>query len=210
MTDKERILTAIIQRMSMAVAGSSKLIYFGSDIVAPDDENRFRIHRQPLFSESVNHLTPGDLVIAETSPRPSEFSVGFVHQVIDSSRILIREIGSNRICDYGNETFSKIVNLGEEIFEKDQYRLRVKVFKAFRRIDHFWHYYGGLSFGEKGKALLTVREKFGGMRQKSIPYTIELTWHKRTPIKEVVRQMLEQGFGKREFDKKEKALAVTS
>lgn len=202
MTDKERMLTAIIQRMITCIrGGSGKLMYPHFQGIKPG-KGEFGLYGD-MISDCREYLEPGDLVIAGTSWQPHRFSVGFVVEVTGYASILIREIGTNELCNYGNESFTKVVGLGEETFEKNEYQFKLKVLKAFRRLDGYWHLYGGLNFANKGHATLLVRERFGGFtrNQESIPYEIKLMWNKCTTIKEIARQMSEQGYGKRKFEK---------
>ena len=52
----------------------------------------------------------GDLVLGKTAivMGPSDFSVGWVEEVIGYAHCMIREIGSDRTADYGNEDFQPI------------------------------------------------------------------------------------------------------
>lgn len=79
-------------------------------------------------------LKAGDLVMANTTIFPNEFMVGFVHEVKDDC-VVIREIGSKKLCNYYNETFSVINKdkLGYEILEGVQYKTYQKVLKAFSK-----------------------------------------------------------------------------
>lgn len=120
MTDKERILMVIITRiipglMFNCFKYEDREKYVESNML---DGNKF--------------LNKGDLVYANTSIYPNDFCVGFVEEVKDDC-VVIREIGSERLCNYSNESFSKINKdkIGYEILEGKQYKTYQMVLKAF-------------------------------------------------------------------------------
>lgn len=89
MTDKERILTYIIQR------------FYPKYIIGLDN-------RREIFDKcKASSIRKGDLVIAISSGLHS-FSIGYVENLLSESEMLIREIGTNRTCKIGNEMFYKI------------------------------------------------------------------------------------------------------
>lgn len=112
MTDKERILMAIITRI---IPG---MLY-----------NPFEKKEEYVKSYMLNHsgLCKDDLVFANTTLSINDFVVGFVDHIEDDC-VVIREIGSNRICNYYNESFSVInkEKLGYEILEGVQYKIYKK------------------------------------------------------------------------------------
>lgn len=116
MRDKERILMVIITRIIPGLTSCmcNKEEYVHSCMLEP------------------SKLKPGDLVMANTTITPNPFVVGFVNEVKDDC-VVIREIGSKRLCEYRNESFT-IINkerLGYEILEGIQYKIYQKVLKAF-------------------------------------------------------------------------------
>ena len=116
MRDKERILMVIITRIIPGLTSCmrNKEEYVHSCMLEP------------------SRLKPGDLVMANTTITPNPFVVGFVNEVKDDC-VVIREIGSKRLCEYYNESFT-IINkecLGYEILEGIQYKIYQKVLKAF-------------------------------------------------------------------------------
>ncbi len=118
MRDKERILTMIISRI---IPGLTSCMTKKEDYVRP-------------WGFNTRELKAGDLVMANTTIFPNEFMVGFVHEVKDDC-VVIREIGSKKLCNYYNETFSVINKdkLGYEILEGVQYKTYQKVLKAFSK-----------------------------------------------------------------------------
>lgn len=108
MRDKERILMVIITRIIPGLTSCmcNKEEYVHSCMLEP------------------SRLKPGDLVMANTTITPNPFVVGFVNEVKDDY-VVIREIGSKRLCEYRNESFT-IINkerLGYEILEGIQYKI---------------------------------------------------------------------------------------
>ena len=101
MTDKERILSAIVSNIIPGLA-------YGFD------KEKDRYIDDCMLNPS--KLKKGDLVFARTSMYPNDFSVGFVHEVKEDC-VVIRKIGSDKLCNYYNEGFTKInkERLGYEI-----------------------------------------------------------------------------------------------
>lgn len=119
MSDKERILIYLVNWIYR------KALY---DL----DARRKWLDMQPGLCSGLNPLQPGDLVTTMTTIFPNEWMVGFVHEVKPDC-VVIREIGSDRLCDYRNEAFFRIDKeiLGHEILEGDQYKTYRKVLTAF-------------------------------------------------------------------------------
>lgn len=143
MTDKERILMAIITRI---IPG---LIY------------RYNHEERKEYVESCilnqDNLKVGDLVFATTTITPNDFMVGFVHS-INPEYVVIREIGSNNLCNYYNECFTKInkEKLGYQYLEGIEYTIYQKCLAAFEE-------YGGYSIRFKeiffDNAICTVKAR---------------------------------------------------
>lgn len=96
MKDKERILMTIINRI---IPG----LYFSNSI-----EDKEKICKTYMLEK--NYLKHGDLVFANTTIVPNDFMVGFVEKVDEENDcVVIREIGSERLCNYSNEFFTVIV-----------------------------------------------------------------------------------------------------
>lgn len=134
MKDKERILMAIVTRIIPC------LLYGGFDkkeeYVKPQILSNFKLKK-------------GDLVFANTSININDFVVGFVES-IEEDCVVIREIGSKRLCNYYNETFSVINKdkLGYEILEGVQYETYQKVIKAFNKYTKYYTRFKSISFNE--------------------------------------------------------------
>lgn len=132
MTDKERILMTVITRI---IPG---LLY------SPFNKREEYVKSYML---NTSELCKGDLVFANTSININDFIVGFVERIEDDC-VVIREIGSNRICNYYNESFSVInrEKLGYEILEGIQYKIYQKVLNAFGRYTKYHTRFKAISF----------------------------------------------------------------
>ncbi len=145
------------------------------DIIAKDKEEYVK-------SNMLNgiKLEKGDLVYANTSIYPNDFCVGFVDSV-HSDKTVIREIGSKRLCDYYNESFTKInkEKLGYEILEGVQYQTYKKVLKAFSNIEGRTRF-RSIEF-DGNKCTVTSRNKF----ENEISGTVEFEYNSKTTIKHI-------------------------
>jgi len=189
MNDKERILTTIIRGLYFT---------FGLDSV-----NRDLTGYVSFEHNGFNGMPKvGDLVMCKTSGI-HDFTVGFVEEVIDTAwhGCVIREIGTNRVCKIGNESFATIKGLSSmELLEDKEYRFYFKVLKAFRRLDDFVHKFGYIEFPGKNIVKIWVRERYGGMLTiPSGPYKIEFKYTMKMSIKKIAETMVEHGFGKEKF-----------
>lgn len=127
MSDKERILICLVNRI------------FSKALYGPSSTRLKWLDMQTGMFSDLNYLKPGDLVTTMTTIFPNEWMVGFVHEV-KPNFVVIREIGSDRLCDYSNETFLRIDKeiLGYEILEGIQYQTYKKVQKAFTETNFYY------------------------------------------------------------------------
>lgn len=146
MKDKDRILMVIITRIIPSLA------YCCHDYKDIDKYIE-------LNMLSGLELNKGDLVFANTSIYPNDFCVGFVEEQKDDC-VVIREIGSDKLCNYYNESFTRINKdrLGYEILEGLQYKTYQKVLKAFEYTGYFTRF-KSISFNEN-KCIVEARESF--------------------------------------------------
>ena len=117
MTDKERILYKLVQRLF------PKVLF--------PDPNQSEIYRFQQANFDGSDLQKGDLVVATTTIRPNDFLVGFFEKKV-AATYFIREIGTKNITHYSNETFYRIPKelLRYEILEGVQYKTYEKCCKA--------------------------------------------------------------------------------
>lgn len=142
MRDKERILMVLISR------------------IVPE-LSQYGVKKEDYFQYTLNQtkLHPGDLVLANTS-NINPYMIGYV-QDIKNDCIVIREIGSKKLCNYYNETFS-IINkdiLGYEILEGLQYKIYQKVLKAFDNYTGYTTRFRSIKFSDD-ICNVTSREMF--------------------------------------------------
>jgi len=124
MDDKSRILMEIIRGLY-----STLLFKVRDHNYYNEGLKREYVH----FDYSNNNIQKGDLVMG-TSIMPHDYFIGWVEEVLSYGHCMIRELGSNRVCDYSNEGFVKIVGLRpEQLWEQEHREFYQKVLKAFRR-----------------------------------------------------------------------------
>lgn len=140
-----------------------------------------------LFDKPGCEIKKGDLVTAMTSIWYNDFMVGFVEEVIGPDALLIREIGSDRTCEYSNERFIRIDKdlLGYEILEGKEYEVYQKCLKAFQ--EYYVYRFGGIQF-DKNKVTLSARKVFS----EDIAFTIEFYYNSKTSIKSIRDKLQEQ------------------
>lgn len=196
MNDRERILTTIIRNLYTTQLFCSRGM---SELDFVDKYNG-----QIYTHFGVNETLPiqvGDLVIGVTGGI-ADFSIGFVHEIHNTSHMVIREIGTNRLCNYSNESFKRITGLSEtELLEGEQYLFYRKLLKAFGKADDYWYRFGGTKFHPENIVEVWIRQRYGGLTEPSMPFSFTMKWNKRMSIKKIIETMRENGYGTREFDK---------
>ena len=206
MNDKERILMEIISELaSTQILGPASHGGGGYHEAAYQDKTLRGDLPLTHFAYSIQDedLKPGMLVLCQTMGI-NDWKVGFIVKRLEYGRCLIREIGSERVCDVGNERFLPILGLTErQLLEGDRYQFYLKVQKAFSRGDEYFYRFGGVTF-EEHEAVIWVRDYHGGFlkyRQGgSLPFAVRLRWNKRTSVKAILEAMRAAGYGTREFD----------
>lgn len=205
LTDRERILSHVIA----GLATTSVLCRRGDTFTEGSFDHglggipyvHFARYRKPV---------KGDLVLGSTGfvHGAHEYSIGFYVEPLDSSMggAVIREIGSQRLCNYSNEEFVPIVGLyRENLFEGHEYIMSQKIKAAFAKGREYWYRYGSVEFSENDgvkKVKIWVREAFGGMDRKkeSQPFAIEMEWTPKTSMKAILAAMRAGGYGTRKFE----------
>jgi len=203
--DRERILVNICAALAHELSNLQSLPEVQRYMANPHSLSRVRcdwssFNRKPFEK--------GDLVACFTSygMQQNPHLVSFVEgpHPNDSSGLALRAIGTNDICNYGNESFIRISGIPERLlWEGSKHEFAQKLSKAFRNLDDYGHRFRGLEFREDGIASVFVGEVFGGSLSKTgqtKPYEIKIKFTKRTTIKNIISQMKEQGFGTRKFE----------
>lgn len=186
MTDKERILMCIVTRIIPAVDLYNS---YRNDSNGDNWAIKGNLFRQ-------EELKNGDLVYACTPRTPNDWMVGFVDHV-DKERdcVVIREIGTDRLCDYSNESFTLInkERLGYEILEGVQYKIYNKSLKAFSDYVGYCTRFHSIKF-DGDKCFLSARTMF----QSDIDWTVEFEYSSKTTIKSIGKLLEEKENGKKE------------
>ena len=196
LTDRERILMTIIDRLSstMMLRAHPPHLNWSSDYYKSDDGGIGYVHFAPWKKPE-----PGDLVLANTG-HVSEWKIGWYVEKADGiGGAVIREIGTDRLCNYGNESFTPILGMAPlALLESDQRSFYVKVQRAFAKGDEYLYRFGGLRF-DGAEAVITIREAFGGLGAPTVPFEVRLPWTKRTPIAAILKAMRDAGYGTKDF-----------
>lgn len=178
MTDKERILMMLLQSV------------YRIALYNPSKVEKWKDIQPPMFGFDTKRrpLERGDLVIASTSFRPNDYLVGFVHEPPDKyGTVVIREIGTQRLCNYGNESFMRIDKdlLGYELYEGVQYQTVRKVEKAFAAADHSYTVrFGGLEF-DGNICKVKARKVFSD----EIIFCFDFPYNQKTSIKSITERI---------------------
>ena len=172
MSDKERILMTIINRFIPYLS-----ISYDST--------------EPLAESSIFNTTKlknGDLVVAQTAIHINPFCVGYVEDVNEKDGyVLIREIGSTKLCKYYNESFICLNKdkLGYEILEGTQYITYQKVLKAF---DYTGYYVRFMSISfDKNICTVKAREAY----ENDEIFSISFKYNSKTSIKSIADMLID-------------------
>lgn len=173
MTDKERILMAIITRI---IPG---LLY------SPFDKRDEYVKSYILNSAGIRK---GDFVFANTTLNINDFVVGIVDHIEDDC-VVIREIGSNRLCNYYNESFSVInkEKLGYEMLEGVQYKIYQKVIKAFEKFTGYYTRFKSISF-DGDICTVQARETF----KNDLLFEVSFPFNSKTTIASIGKLLEEK------------------
>ncbi|WP_099467855.1 hypothetical protein [Konateibacter massiliensis] len=175
MTDKERILMTIITR-----------VIPGLTYCCHSYEDREKYVKSYMLNR--NGLEKGDLVFANTSIKMNDFVVGFIEDFKPECTV-IRELGSNRLCNYYNESFSVINKdkLGYEILEGIQYKIYQKVLKAFSDYSSYSARFHSIEFNNK---ICTVKSR--KMFSNEPTHEFSFKYNSKTTIKEIGKLLEEK------------------
>lgn len=168
MTDKERILTCIITRIIPGLLYSSM-------------SEHDKYVKSYMFKKQ--DLQKGDLVFGNTTRVPNDFLVGFIDHIdTEKDCVVIREIGSQRLCNYYNESFTVINKdyLGYEILEGTKYKIYQKTIKAFNEFTKYNTRFKDISF-EGNICTVQARESF----KDDVLFEISFSYNSKTTIKSI-------------------------
>lgn len=204
MTDRERILVNIAAELAHEVEYYQRLhVVQAHEQQWPDSARRIRAEWTALGNPKYNK---GDLVVCFTSTgrQQNPWLISFVEAdrcKHDPHGLLLRAIGTDKLCDYSNESFIKITGIPARLlWEGDQYQFSIKLHKALVKFDKYGHVFRGLEFPEPDRAIVYIGERWGGLNKPTKPYTVEIQFSKRTTIREVMTRLRAAGFGTRDFE----------
>lgn len=203
MTDRERILMNIAAMLAKELCNLQSLPSVREYMNNPHSLSHIRMESgyapKPKYEK-------GDLVLCQTSVgrQQNPWLISFVESAgckNDPSGLLLRSVGEKATCNYGDESCAKIVGIPERLlWEGDKQQFSEKLTKALLKLDTHTHRYRGLRFPKEGQADVTFGEIWGGLRNKTKPYTLRVIYTRKTTIKNIVAQLESQGFGTRKFE----------
>lgn len=189
MTDKERILTTIIDRIT------AKYAYDINSMRLKESDNVY----WDLFNKRIKE---GDIVVASTCLEANDFTVGIVKENCFNEKgyYLVQELGSNRLCEYRNVAF---YILNKKMFGKYDflYGRQYKVYSMIRNVLKGGYYkFSDLTFIDDKYASFSIREPF----EDEIFHTFTFEWQSITK-KEFTKRYNEELSKKWEEDRKGKS-----
>lgn len=204
MTDRERILVNIAAELAHEVE------YYQRLPAVQEHERQWPTSARTIRTEWGMMRRPkyqkGDLVVCFTSTgrRENPWLISFVEAdgcKDDPRGLLLRAIGTDKLCDYSNESFIRITGIPARLlWEGDQYQFSLKLHRALTKLDNYQHVFRGLEFLEPNLALVYIGQRWGGLGNPTKPYTIEIPFSKRMSIKAIIAHLEKNGFGTREFE----------
>jgi hypothetical protein len=187
LTDRERILLSVIRglygtqlylTLRATRSGESTETLFASDF---SRRTHFATYRTPQ---------KGDLVLCQSMPL-NEWVVGFCEENRGNGEMMVREIGSDRLCHVGNESFVPITGLNDyELLEGDQFKFQQKVIKTFWKYEEYSYMYAGVDFLNETDAIIWVRKKWSDDR-----FSIPVNWTTKISMKKLADHMRQHGYG---------------
>lgn len=194
MTDRERILTLVIREMyrtSICSRTGPARYTKGTGPVRCDQDVVDGVHFAPG-----GQTVPGDLVVASSSLTQNRWSIGFYVKRVGGINV-IREIGSDKLCDYSNETFVPIRGLRNwDILDGDRREFYLKVLAASRKGGDPDYRFRDIKFSEefnKVDIMRTFRLRF---EEKHQVLRAQMVWNKKTTIKAILEALVAAGYGK--------------
>ena len=216
-TDRERILVNIAAHLAEEL--------YSLRLFVPDVDRYYTSSRcmSPITvtggfgsEPSKKPFKKGALVVCNTACRihtNDPYLVSFVESngiKNDPNGLVLRAIGSEKMCNYGNENFLEVVGIPEKfLWEGPRWKFATKLYAALRqlndlkehvKLDTYGHRYRGLEFVDDSSAQVWVGECFGGLGVKTKPYSITVTFNSKTTVKGIVQQLKNGGYGSRLFE----------
>lgn len=217
MTEKERILSAIIQALTftMLLGRKNKLTGIWQDFEGKE-EACFASEAGSWISGGKDskygaEMKPGCIVLCNTSFMSRWKIAEFVedHRTPDGfGYLLIRELGTSNYCRMGNESFGVLVGMPEHIFYEGHKQKLHKwaTCQAFlERYNPNADYLvrpGGAEFEGDTLRIWARPHIWNDSNGTAIPWCVEMKWDKKTRLKDIVAALIGGGLGTREFEHK--------
>lgn len=204
-SDRERVLLNIAASLAGQLASIQATPYIASKMDEPN--SMYGRIRAKWYCDD---FKPGDLVVCGSAGyKQNPWVLSEVIEVgipNDPRGALLRAIGTNDLCSYGNESFTKLTGFYEPLLlEGVRYATWKKIHVAAARLGSYIHIVARIQFpaNREGVAIVEVRERFGGHHNdglRSVNYEIEVKFGKRTSVSDIEKQLDSAGFEKRKFD----------
>lgn len=174
MNDKERILMSMVRR-----AYSLYLRCVNNRIKPCEYDLSFDFESKPR---------EGDLVFAQTS-QPNDFMIGYYVCSHGNYSSIIREIGTNRECKYGNENFVPIHGLHEpDLLDREKRKIYEKVRKADTKIyNKYYRYIDNIKVTDTNVSFSVILPA----TQEKL-FNCDFKYNSRTTIKSIVKRVTER------------------
>jgi len=154
----------------------------------------------------------GDLVVCQTSGH-HPWTVAFVHEVQHNPQsgtsCMLREIGSDKLCNVGNDSFYVVRGLREEdLWEGQKYIFAKQLSKVFSKHGDYYRKFSHIEFIDDEFANVFIRESFGGSRKNpssgeweiSEPFSLKIKWNRaKVSLKTLYAEMEAEGYLTKEF-----------
>jgi len=204
MGEKSDILMFILDRIHLASTlhhrrePNGARVDFNGDLVAQ------------FVAEHVKKPEPGDVVLCSTS-MVSPWKISYLVQRTGHDSALLREIGSERLCNMGNERFETLVGIPSVLLLDG---LRRKIFKwisekAFNekyngKADYCRFRCGGVEIVDDDVFRVWIRPSLLGTCPMDVngkklyrqPFSVDISFDKKTRLKDIVQQLIDGRMGK--------------
>lgn len=204
MTDLERILVEIVSELYSTQLRTSRFnrsVYRWESGFEKDPKDaivHFETNRAP---------EPGDLVLATTGPTSRCKVSWYVSKRPDIGGAMVREIGTDKICEYSNESFVPIVGFHpSQIIDGVKRELYIKILKAFRKGIDGKYRYQLLEFENPNIAVVTIREAWAQLG--SHPFKVKFEFDAKTTIKSILKALIDGGCNTRDFSQPQDTIEV--
>lgn len=187
--DKERILSLIIAHLSSTMVLCRANVW-GEAAFKGHSGGHVHVHFAPWIKAEKGMLVMCVTTGMSNGLRAHDWAISWVHEVFSESHMMLREIGSDRLCDMDNERFYPLVGLDPyEVLEGERYRFLTKVQQACRRHGDMGRPFRLVGYDAEGRAIIQIWRRFVG---GSVELPIE--WSPRMSGAAILRGLYAQGY----------------